>query len=43
MIKRAIQYVQQRKKYDCAYGKGELLIGSFKFESGIGRVDVGCC
>ena len=26
-----------------AYGKGELLIWSFKLQSGIGRVDVGCC
>ena len=38
-----IQYVEPWSKYDCAYGKGELLIWSFKLESGIGRVDVGCC
>ena len=38
-----IQYVEPWRKYDCAYGKGELLIWSFKLESGIGRVDVGCC
>ena len=38
-----IQYVEPRRKYDCAYGKGELLIWSFTLEAGIGRVDVGCC
>ena len=38
-----IKYVEPWRKYDSAYGKGELLIWSFTLESGIGRVDVGCC
>ena len=37
-----IQYVEPWRKYDCAYGKGELLIWSFRLDAGIGRVDVGC-
>ena len=37
-----IQYVEPWRKYDCAYGKGELLIWSCKLEAGIVRVDVGC-
>ena len=38
-----IKYVEPWRKYDSAYGKGELLIWSFTLESGIVRVDVGCC
>ena len=38
-----IQYVGPWRKYDCTYGKGDLLIWSFTLEAGIGRVDVGCC
>ena len=38
-----IQYIEPWRNYNCAYGKGELLIWSFTLEDGIGRVDVGCC